>query len=428
MPHQHADVPVEAMSPPRFAASDPAMLEYLEEHGYAVVSSVLESAEDFARISSEFWDFHEALNHGVHRDDPSTWGDEFIASPATGIIARCGFGQSRFCWSLRTLPAVRKAFESIWRTEDLITSFDGGNAFRPDPEWRTEGGWWHCDQNGTKPDRKDRVCVQGLVLLTPANEYTGGFCVVPGSHKNHLAFSERHPWAIDSGDFLPVPEGDEILKPGGKLLRASPGDLILWDSRSIHCNGPAIAPADKAPPGAVPPSAELLRLAGYVCFVPASWCPEAVMERRARATLELVTSTHWPHAFVPTGRSEEGTLRRTAQDYSREETRLILGDHGLWPDALLDRKRPANPQQRAPSLALSPAARLAPVPANKPSVCTPAGSAPVGSRAWAAQQTKRTGAGERPAKGTSSGSAAPMAAPLLSVLGDSLSKCIAGGP
>ena len=152
------------------------------------------------------------------------------------------------------------------------------------------------------------------------------------------------------------------------------------------------------------------------------------MERRARATLELVTSTHWPHAFVPTGRSEEGTLRRTAQDYSREETRLILGDHGLWPDALLDRKRPANPQQRVPSLALSPAARLAPVPANKPSVCTPAGSAPVGSRAWAAQQTKRTGAGERPAKGTSSGSAAPMAqaAPLLSVLGDSLSKCIGG--
>ena len=65
--------------------------------------------------------------------------------------------------------------------------------------------------------------MQGLVLLTPANEYTGGFCVIPGSHADHDAYSRRHPYADRQGDFLPVPEDDPILTAGGRrmaLLRA----------------------------------------------------------------------------------------------------------------------------------------------------------------------------------------------------------------
>ena len=352
---QHSSVKVQAHSPERFEASDTAMLGYLEEHGYAVVCNALQAdSEEMERIKSEFWDFHEMIGGGVRRDDPSTWGRELIAHPATGIIAGFGFGQSRFLWSIRTLPVVRAAFEAIWQTEDLITSFDGGNAFRPDPDWRTQGGWWHCDQNGTKPNRAGRVCVQGLVLLTPANEYTGGFCVMPGTHTQHAAFSERHPWAEQQGDFLPVPEGDEILAAGGRLLRAEAGDLILWDSRTIHCNTPAIAPASEAPAGAVPPRDQLLRLAGYVCFAPSSWCSPDVAEQRARAALELVTSTHWPHAYVATGQAPEWMGQRTPDDYSRAEARLVLGDHGKWPvDVTMEEAEEEKeaPKARAPTAA-----------------------------------------------------------------------------
>jgi hypothetical protein len=204
----------------------------------------------------------------VLRSDPSTWGRDFLPHVATGIITGCGFGQSRFCWNLRTLPAVRKAFEQIWGTSDLITSYDGGNAFRPweqRPEWRTQGGWWHCDQNGLRPGRKGRVCVQGLVTLTPAHEYTGGFCVMPGTHRQHDEYSRRHPYGDRQGDFLPVPHGDPILRHQGYLLRADPGDLILWDSRTIHCNGPALhRPSDAPRDMPVPGPSELLRLVGYV--------------------------------------------------------------------------------------------------------------------------------------------------------------------
>ena len=308
------------------------MLEYLEEYGYCVVRDALRQ-EEMESIKAKFWDFHEAIS-SVRRDDPQTWDGNFIAHPATGIISGCGFGQSRFLWALRVLPAVRQAFAAVWDTDDLITSFDGGNAFRSDPAWVTQGGWWHCDQNGTKPGRQGRVCVQGLILLTPANEYTGGFCAVPCSHKDHVAFSERHPWAKEQGDFLAVPEGDPILAAGGRLLRAQAGDLLLWDSRTIHCNSPAIASAEAAPVGAVPPPGELLRLAGYVCFAPARLCSPDVAEQRARAALDLVTSTHWPYSYVPTSQAPEWMGRRAMEDYSPEEVRLILGDHGRWPDTL----------------------------------------------------------------------------------------------
>ena len=46
------------------------------------------------------------------------------------------------------------------------------------------------------------------------------------------------------GDFVPIPVTDPLLvqdtnQPG--LVCAKAGDLILWDSRCIHCNTPAPA-------------------------------------------------------------------------------------------------------------------------------------------------------------------------------------------
>ena len=153
-----------------------------------------------------------------------------------------------------------------------------------------------------------------------------------GTHRLHDDYSRRHPYADRQGDFLPVPHGDPILRHQGYLLRADPGDLILWDSRTIHCNGPALhAPSDAPRDVPVPGPSELLRLVGYVCCTPASWCAPAAMAKRAKAALELTTSTHWPHAFVPTGYRPPWMAPRKPADYSRDEVRLILGDGGRWP-------------------------------------------------------------------------------------------------
>ena len=140
---------VEPFHPPRFDASTQAeeLVSYLDEHGYAVVSSVC-SAADCVAAKSLLWEFLEAVpGTRVRRDDPGSWGhaDDWLPSPATGIIAGQGFGQCDFMWKLRLFPDVRRAFEAIWQTDDLLVSFDGGNAFRPwrnRPEWRTSGGWY----------------------------------------------------------------------------------------------------------------------------------------------------------------------------------------------------------------------------------------------------------------------------------------------
>lgn len=232
-------------------------------------------------------------------------------------------------WTVRTLPSVRAAFAALWNTQDLLVSFDGGGAFRPThtrPDLRTMGGWWHCDQNCRNPGRQGRVCVQGLVTLTVANEWTGGLCVVPGSHKHHDAYCRRHPLAKHQGDFLPVPAGDPILEAGGVLVCAEAGDLVLWDSRTIHCNTPGLRPAADAPAGKVPAADELLRLVGYVCMTPAKWCPVDVLAKRAEAAQEFCSTTHWPHAFVPRPAPPWMDWRRSPAEYSWDQARLIVGD------------------------------------------------------------------------------------------------------
>ena len=84
------------------------------------------------------------------------------------MLSGFGAGQADFMWRARLLPRVRDTFATIWGTHDLLSSFDGGNAFRPwagRPEWRTQGGWYHVDQGATR---------HGLVAdkyVTVAGEY-----------------------------------------------------------------------------------------------------------------------------------------------------------------------------------------------------------------------------------------------------------------
>ena len=71
--------------------------------------------------------------------------------------------------------------------------------------------------------------------------------------------------------------------------------MILWDSRTVHCNSPGLVDAD------VGPQNELLRMVGYVCMTPARWATYDVLARRRAAFAAKQTTSHWPHEFVPAG-------------------------------------------------------------------------------------------------------------------------------
>ena len=45
-------------------------------------------------------------------------------------------------------------------------------------------------------------------------------------------------------DFVMIPSTHPILDRGqaiGKFVQCQSGDLVLWDSRLVHCNSPAFA-------------------------------------------------------------------------------------------------------------------------------------------------------------------------------------------
>ena len=351
--------PLDTTPSPRFDLADPiqalAFDTHLHQHGYAVVASVASNTQ-ILRSRSLFWDALESMppTTQISRHDPTTWYSTkehpWLPSPRNGIVSN--IGQSEFCWSLRTLPAVQHAFQRIWNNtnEPMICSFDGGAAFRPwqrDEQWLTDGGWWHMDQNG---QRKGKQCVQGLVSLYDANETTGGLCVIPGSHLAFEAVTARQ--SQTPMDFVPVRKGDEILN-GGKLVVCKAGDLIVWDSRTVHCNTPAscdvVANAlkNKATPQNDAPAHlqqtqtqkkdsgatdngtdehnELIRLVAYVCMVPRSFASDKTIAMRKKAFETNTQTSHWPHHNIMARPMPDGSNRRDWDSAPANVRALVIG-------------------------------------------------------------------------------------------------------
>ena len=232
-----------AYETPRFDANNELDLrhgiDFLNDQGYVVFKNVA-NKEEVSKAYSLLWDFLEE-KFSAYRNNITSW--DLIPSNEFGIILQFGIGQSDFMWMIRQLPHVRRIFARAWgvKEEDLITDFGGPVIFRPSnctARWRTAEKWFHVDQNGlTFPGKQT---IQGSVALTEQSPETGGLVVVPESWKHHSALSERGTkwWGANpNNQFLMVPPSDEILTQKQPVfVKSGSGDLILWDSRTVHCN------------------------------------------------------------------------------------------------------------------------------------------------------------------------------------------------
>lgn len=330
--------PTRAVSyePQRFQSDDPALASYLAEHGYAVVKAVANEHE-IHEARNLFWNFLES-EAGLKRDDPGTWTDERftkIGSTRSGIIFFRGIQHSDVLWYIRCLPKVKEAFEQVFGTNDLITSYDGGNIFRPwhlqesDTYSKTHSGWYHVDQGRLLPGFH---CVQGLVTLKDVNAATGGFCCIPGSHLYHDQVLQGDISQNPERNYIPIPHdfhpvGVELPLPE-ILLNCKAGDLILWDSRTIHCNTPALIDP-------IIPSVEsdsLLRMVCYVCMGPTSKATPEVLRQRIQLFEYGIGTNHWPHQF--NGMNVEDTIdgkmkKKNVTNVSRYQKSLITGNSSV---------------------------------------------------------------------------------------------------
>ena len=74
------------------------------------------------------------------------------------------------------------------------------------------------------------------------------------------------------------------------------GDLMLWDSRTVHCSSPGIEPA--ASSDAANPA--LIRAASLVCMMPKSTASDEVIAQRRAALATQTSTTNWSDRFIST--------------------------------------------------------------------------------------------------------------------------------
>lgn len=76
------------------------------------------------------------------------------------------------------------------------------------------------------------------------------------------------------------------------LLKAKAGDLILWDSRTLHGGRVGTTGASG---GGVDGAMELARIAVPVCMTPRALASKAVQRSRHQGYRQGNTFNHWPH-------------------------------------------------------------------------------------------------------------------------------------
>ncbi|KAI9638809.1 uncharacterized protein MKK02DRAFT_31126 [Dioszegia hungarica] len=265
--------------------------EDLRRDGWAVVKGVIPRERALANID-KCYEYIESFGLGFDRNDRSTWKPENMPHfYKGGLFVNYGSGHEQFIWDIKQDPAVVGPFQALWGTDELLASFDGFNLSLPFPDRPQEDftPWPHVDQS---PLVKGLHCVQGIMNISENGPDDGGLMVLKGSSALYTqlfeAFEDKKPaegWnKHDRHDH--TPEQIQWLMDHGceyHKVTAEPGDLLLWDSRTVHY-------------GAAP-SSDNPRFASYVCYKPAMYATPEVLAKRKEAWDTKTETTHDPITF-----------------------------------------------------------------------------------------------------------------------------------
>ncbi len=283
----------------------------LTRYGCVIFRGVATGPE-CVELEGLFWDWLEREHPSVDRSRPATHAPhvfEALGYKNTGVVNTGSIGQSDFLWRARTLSRMVEAWRTVWglsADERLLTSFDGAGVHRNPCHpahagrgVRTDQKWYHLDQGPRQPGF---VGYQGVLTIFPATGKTGSTVVCPGSHKDHAencARGGKQP----RGPFVRLTAPGDAEYCAAKAVQLAPlgaGDLVVWDSRVVHCSNGAAADlrpehvreARGLPPEAPLPS--LLRLVAYIAMMPRSRASARQREQRRDAVRRGTGSGHDP--------------------------------------------------------------------------------------------------------------------------------------
>jgi hypothetical protein len=179
----------------------------------------------------------------------------------------------------------------LWGTDELLVSFDAVNITLPgrkDMKWKP---WPHVDQ---APTRKGLSCAQGIINLSEAGPLDGGLQLLQGSSELFDKFFQENPpkpKAADApGQFdwfgFTLEDVKWFEDRGCKLIKidAEPGDLIIWDSRTVHY--------------ASLPQSETIRTIIYATYTPARLATPEDIALKSQIFHNYEATTHWPHCNI----------------------------------------------------------------------------------------------------------------------------------
>lgn len=274
-------------------------MNYLDLNGFCVIRSVV-STDEVLQIKQTIWNDLSTL-YDAKKDDSASWHK--IPTSFCGIFSSKSITHTLGPWMIRSLETVRRVFRTIWQTDDLLVSMDSIIIWLP---WGNPLLWkkpisegLHLDQNPFHKPNKE--CIQGMVPLIDVTEESGGLEVVPRSHlpASKIELKEDYPVFNNQDDWCVLSERDQAYS-NTRLVRANAGDLILWDSRTIHG-----ARVGKGFSCSKDDCDDVARMSIPVCMTPRSFATAEVLQKRQAGFLSGSTFTHWPHEadFTKSGRA-----------------------------------------------------------------------------------------------------------------------------
>lgn len=264
--------------------------QYLDVHGVAVVPKRL--TDEFVGTQRDlfFQELSTLTDQKVVYSDRTTWKNWFELFPMHGMLVQhYGIGHFQSVWNVRQHPSISAVFSELHNTpsESLITSFDGVSLhFPPEVTGRAfyRNTWLHTDQAFSNK----AYCAQGLVPLFDVEKGDATLLVLEGSHLLHEEFGKEFGLSKEKDDWwkLTPEQVDWYISKGCKpaAVLAKAGDLVLWDSRTIHQGKES--DKDRARP--------THRLVFYVCQEPRRNATPLQIKKKQDAFKKRRMTTHWP--------------------------------------------------------------------------------------------------------------------------------------
>eukprot|EP00930_Biecheleria_cincta_P086552 TRINITY_DN75825_c0_g1_i1.p1 TRINITY_DN75825_c0_g1~~TRINITY_DN75825_c0_g1_i1.p1 ORF type:complete len:447 (-),score=81.06 TRINITY_DN75825_c0_g1_i1:252-1520(-) len=277
----------DVLGPKDLAESESCLRQDLEE---LVDNDALITADPSVRLA-----WQRACQEGLQ-----SWPAASLADVgARGRFQDRGMPHGCFAWKVRTHPQIKRVYEVLHGTSDLVSSCD--NAFvanATEPETDSNKWWPHVDQN----DHDTRLACsswdiyQGLAYIwSSAGNHASTTVVWPESHVAYADYMADPSIAQRIAQGKPHFTGIWAMEPGrarngmirgweagARRIPVPAGGLLLWTSRTTH-QGWAGGP----------------RLAQPVCWEPRERRDALMRERKLRLAALGLPSTHWASLGMP---------------------------------------------------------------------------------------------------------------------------------